>query len=149
MGMTPRETAFRHFFAACAVAVFVTGGSAAATAHGGGSHHDGGSHGDMARLGSNALGGRSIEGVYWDHHHHHPGNGPGGLGTVHGPGSSHNPIVYRPPVRPVRPPVASVGPAKLPKSGRNRTFCELQRSGVDVRDHRSASPRCVRGGAHH
>jgi hypothetical protein len=92
----------------------------------------------MAPNGSNAFGGRNIDGAYWSHHHHHPGNGPGGLGAVHGPGSSHNPIVYHPPVRPVRPPVAGVGPAKLPRPV-NLTFCQFQESGGVLRDHRSNS----------
>lgn len=147
---TSRDLAVRHFVVACSVALFVSGSSAAAFAHGGSFHHDGGNHGDMGRRGSNAFGGRNIDGAYWGHHHHHPGNGPGGLGAVHGPGSSHNPIVYHPPVRLVRPPIAGVGPAKLsPTPARRRTFCGLQRSGVDVRDHRNVVTRCPRGGAPH
>jgi hypothetical protein len=137
---TSRHTTFRHFVAACSVALLVTGGSMAALAHGGGgggAHHERGNH-NMAPNGSNAFGGRNIDGAYWSHHHHHPGNGPGGLGAVHGPGSSHNPIVYHPPVRPVRPPVAGVGPAKLPRPV-NLTFCQFQESGGVLRDHRSNS----------
>lgn len=144
-----RETALRHVFVACAVALFVGGGSVAAFAHGG-HHHDGGNHDDIGRRASDGLGGRDVDGGYWRHHHHHRGNGPGGLGTVHGPGSSHNPIVYHPPFRPARPPIAAVGPAKLPPNPRRHlTFCGLQYAGADVRDHRSYRTPCMRGGAHH
>lgn len=43
---------------------------------------------------------------------HQGGHGPGGLGPVHGPGSSHNPIVFHP--RRIRPPIVKPGPAKAP-----------------------------------
>lgn len=143
-----RETMLWPFFVGCSVALFVSGGSVAALAHGGGSHHSGGNHDEIGRRASDVFGGRNVDGGYWRHHHHHPGNGPGGLGTVHGPGSSHNPIAYHPPFRPVRPPGAGVGPAKPSKLGQNLTFCELQQSGVNVRDHRSTPGPCRRPGHH-
>jgi hypothetical protein len=150
----------RRLIAGCSLALLVAAGGSAAFAHGGGGggghsggDHNGGDHvsnggdhvgdGGHGRCidcgGGNDVGGRNIDGNYWRHHHHHHiGGGPGGLGPVHGPGSSHNPIVYHPPVKPIRPPVAVAGPAKLPKPP-NQTFCQFQESGGVLRDHRSNS----------
>ncbi len=114
--------------AGCSFAALIALGSGAAFAHGGG--HNGGGHngnGGQSRMhngsGShNGKGGRhasshwdSHQGWHHKHRHHHKksaGFGPGGLGPVHGPGSSHNPIVTKPPKVPK--PVVAVGPAKPP-----------------------------------
>lgn len=114
-----------HLFAGCSLALLVGAGGGAALAHGG-SGHNGGDHfsngGEHFSSGEHGhcidCGGRNIDSNYWrHHHHHHAGSGPGDLGTVHGPGSSHNPIVYHPPKKPIRPPGAVVGPAKPDPSG--------------------------------
>ena len=156
-----------HLIAGCSLALLVGAGCGTAFAHGGG--HNGGANqfsnggGQFSNGGDHAgnfgrgrcLGcggglasgthytGHNIDGTYW--HHHHTGSGPGGLGTVHGPGSSHNPIIYHPPVRPVRLPIAGVGPAKLPKNP-NPTFCSLVHAGAKVREHRSSAKFGLCGG---
>lgn len=66
--------------------------------------------------------------------------GPGGLGHVHGPGSSHNPIVYHP----VHGPGSSHNPIVVHVRDHRRqkmTFCQLEAAGVQVRDHRKPSYR--------
>jgi hypothetical protein len=142
-----------RLFAGCSLALLVATGGGVAFAHGGGGHN-GSDHanngGDHISRGSHGPcvdcdGGKNIDSNYWRHHHHHhnTASGPGGLGPVHGSGSSHNPIIYHPPVK---PPITGVGPAKLPKNP-NPTFCQLQTAGVQVRNHRSTSGP-YRGGAH-
>ena len=159
-----------RLIAGCSLALLVGAGCGTALAHGGGGHSGGGNHfsnvGTQFNKGVDAgnfghdrcrgcgggpasgthYSGHNIDGAYW-HHYHHRNNGPGGLGTVHGPGSSHNPIVYHPPVRTVRAPIAGVGPAKLPKNPRP-TYCQLEAAGADVMDHRGRFPRPVSGMCH-
>lgn len=63
-----------------------------------------------------------------DHHHHHHGSGPFGTGPVHGPGSSHNPIVYH--------------PKHGPGSSHNPIIAPV----TVVRDHRRPPSRARHGG---
>ena len=86
---------------------------------------------------------------YHHHHHHHP--------PLHGSGSSHHPIVYHPPVKPIPKPVVGVGPVKqagttvvrdhrTPPShvhggGRPNSHCNDHNiTGCTVRDHRAPPP---------
>ncbi len=102
--------------AGCSFALMlaINGGAALAHGHGhnggGDQHHGFNNHNDHG----GDWGGN--HGWHHKHHHHHhhksANNGPGGLGPVHGPGSSHNPIVTHPPKVPK--PVVTVGPAKPP-----------------------------------
>lgn len=138
-----------HLIAGCSLALLVGAGCGTALAHGEG-HNGGGDqpsnlgHGRCIECGGGSAAGthytgHNVDGGDWRHrHHHHPATGPGGLGKVHGPGSSHNPVIYHPPVKPIRPPTVHAGPAKLPKTS-NLTFCQFQESGGVLRDHRSGS----------
>ena len=69
-------------------------------------------------------------GAAWAEHHHQHGSDSGGMTSkvpVHGPGSSHNPIVYHP----VHGPGSSHNPI-VSKSGGNAPA-----AGTVVRDHRN------------
>jgi hypothetical protein len=101
--------------ASCAMIV-VSGAAVSAHGHHGGGGNDGG----LWRGGSKGFSARHTDEDYRHEGRHHHGTGPGGLGTVHGLGSSHNPVVYHPPVTPVPKPVVGAGPARPapPYSGR-------------------------------
>ena len=71
-------------------------------------------------------GGWDDDDSHYHHHHHQDGDGPGGLGPVHGPGSIHHPIVGK---AAPEPNVGSAGSATI------------------VRDHRK--PKIVRDHRHH
>jgi hypothetical protein len=101
----------RRVIAGCSLALLFAAGGGAALAHGGG--HNGGDHFSNAG----------------DHN----------MPPPHGPGSSHNPIVYQPPRLP--PPIVKVGPAKPLPSPVQQTLlpCRDHRgfAGMpNVRDHR-------------
>lgn len=120
-----RQKTLRHFIVACSAALFVAAGGAGALAHGGNQHNNnsgGGNSGGKAGISKpvrsgcvdcrKKIGGRNVDTNWWLKHHHHK-TGPGGLGKVHGPGSSHNPIVYHPPKRIYPSPIVHVGPPKM------------------------------------
>ena len=125
----------------CALLLVV---SSAALAHGGhNSHNSGGNHDNHRLMHNSSNHGGDWGGNHgWHHNHHHhrhhksASTGPGGLGPVHGQGSSHHPIVAHPPKVPK--PVVTVGPVKPPAE-------------PVVRDHRSGSwhdgkphdPKCL------
>jgi hypothetical protein len=137
--------------AGCSKAVlFVAGGTA--FAHGSGGHNGGNNgNGGQYRTSSwgphhkgnnyNSMG--SHHSINWSdndnhrHHHHHHHKITRTRPPVHGAGSSHNPIVYHPPVKTivgVRKPV--FGPAKpkpLPVGNRQGPLP----NGTVVRDHRN------------
>ncbi len=166
---TPRTAkAGLQLIAGCSLALLIAAGGAA-FAHGGdhGGNHGGnggdhfsnshdhfsdGGHGRCIDCGRRSHGGD------WDddhhHHHHHPvmtGNPP-----LHGPASSHNPIVYHPPVKPISAPIVGVGPAKptgttvvrdhrtpQPHGGGHRFNPKCNQhniTGCEVRDHRAPTP---------
>ncbi len=166
-----------HLAAGCAFALLLALGTGAASAHHGGGHsgghnggdHMNGGHGDHMNGGHNHKGRQhaSNHGGDWSshrrrhhHHHHHHHKKSAGFGPVHGPGSSHNPIVTHPPKVPK--PVVAVGPAKPPgepivrdhrnppsSGGRRRPsrfnpHCRKRDiSGCEVRDHRTQpKPQC-------
>lgn len=119
MRVAPKEKMLLNLIVGRSVAVMVAAGSGFALAHDGG--HD-------------------VDSSYWRHHHHHHhyGSGPGGLGTVHGPGSSHNPIIYHPvTVRDHRRP-PQVRDHRTPPQVRDHRTPPL------VRDHRT--PQCTGNG---
>lgn len=140
-----------YHLAGYSLALLFAAGSVA-FAHGGGSHNGGdhfsnGGHGRCIDCGGKQIGGRTIDSGYWHHHrhhhhHHHTGTGPGGLGTVHGPGSSHNPIVYHPGHGPVvrdhRRPV----PAPVVRDHRTPPPVRDHRKPSVVRDHRMPHALC-------
>lgn len=72
------------------------------------------------------------------HHHHHGGSdnggGPFGTGPVHGPGSSHNPIVYHP----VHGPGSTHNPIIAPvvRDHRGRSHSPTIPAGSVINDHR-------------
>lgn len=77
------------------------------------------------------------------HHHHHDGdsnNGGSSFGTgpVHGPGSSHNPIVYHP----VHGPGSTHNPIIAPvvRDHRGRSHSPIIPAGSVIRDHRHVRP---------
>lgn len=178
MTTTSIAKASLHLIAGFSLALLVAAGNNAAFAHGGG--HNGGDHfsnggdhfgndGDHVSNGGHGrcincgaghgVGGENIDSNYWRHHHHHrTGSGPGGLGRVHGPGSSHNPIVYHPPMQPIPKPIIGVGPAKptgttvvrdhrtpQPHGGRrfNPNCNQHNITGCEIRDHRTPpTPQC-------
>jgi hypothetical protein len=115
--------------AGCSLALLIGAGCGTALAHGGGGHSGGKNH----------YTGHNIDGAYW-HHHHHRSNGPGGLGTVHGPGSSHNPIVYHPVHGPGSSHNPIIAPATVVRDHRGRSHSPLIPSGSVVRDHRPPPP---------
>jgi hypothetical protein len=115
--MTGNSMALR-LIAGCSLAL-MTG---AAFAH---DHHDG--HSALVEQHASAGHGWNERGD--DHYHHHHHHKP----PLHGPGSSHNPVVYHPPVRPIPKPVVSAGPVK-------------QAATTIVRDHRTPPPRYGGGG---
>ena len=144
------------FIAGCSLALLIAAGGGAAFAHGGGGGHSGGGHNDGDHVsnggdhlgngghgrcidcggnwsgGGNDAGGGNIDGNYWRHHHHHIGGGPGGLGTVHGPGSSHNPIIA---------PVTMVRDHRTPPPHPGCNHYNIR--GRVVRDHRTPpTPQC-------
>lgn len=137
--MTTRSvtTTGLHLFAACSLALLVAAGGGAALARGGGGDHGGGRFGNSGDdfsskvhsrcidCGGTHLGRRNIDGNYWRHHHHHHGTGPGGLGKVHGPGSSHNPII---------------APATVVRDHRLHSHSPVIPPGSVVRDHRRYHP---------
>ena len=116
--------------AGCSFALLLAAGGAAFAhgghnggGHGGGDQHHSSHHDNWNRSGHNGQHASNHGGDWggdhgWHHKHHHhhhhksASNGPGGLGPVHGPGSSHNPIVAHPPKVPK--PVVTVGPVKPP-----------------------------------
>jgi hypothetical protein len=60
---------------------------------------------------------------------------------LHGPGSSHNPIVVHPVRRrgPIHPPIA-YPVAKAPDRNKSHmSYCDLRQSGVQINDHRTTS----------
>jgi hypothetical protein len=69
----------------------------------------------------------------------HGGGSHFGFGApLHGPGSSHNPIVVHPVRRrgPIHPPIA-YPVAKAPDRNKSRmTYCDLREAGLQVRNHR-------------
>ena len=99
-----------HLIAGCSLVLLVGTGVGTAFAHGGGSGHSGGTE-----------------------HHDHPtmaGNPP-----LHGPGSSHNPIVT---------PVTVVRDHRTPPPRPNRYCNHHNIKGCEVRDHRTPpAPQCL------
>lgn len=107
--------------AGCSLALLVAAGAGAAFAHGEG-------HGRCTDCGSSKWhgGGSWSHSGKWHHHHHYPivtGTRP----PLHGPGSSHNPIIYHP----VHGPGSSHNPIIVSKPGNGLA------PGTVVRDHRN------------
>jgi hypothetical protein len=132
----------RHLVAGCSLTLLIATGGGAALAHRGGpggSDHvgNGGDHSGSAGHGRcidcggskwTSGGSRGHGGEYHHHHHHHhhptmTSDGP----PLHGPGSSHNPIVYHP----VHGPGSSHNPIVVSKPGNGMA------PGTVVRDHRN------------
>lgn len=114
--MTRSRSTISLLAAAFAAGTLFLAPAAGALAHGhnGGWNGSGGSnHGDDFH--------QTISGNH--HHHHHHGSGPFGTGPVHGPGSSHNPIVYH------------------PKHGPGSSHNPIITPVTVVRDHRRPPPR--------
>ena len=145
-----------HLIAGCSLVLLVGAGAGTAFAHGGGGGHGGGTH-----LGNNDdhLGngghGRCVncgDGHWGGEHHHHPkmaGNPP-----LHGPRSSHNPIVYHPvhgpgsSHDPIVTPVMVVRDHRTPPprgGARPNHRCNSHNiTGCEVRDHRTPpAPQCL------
>jgi hypothetical protein len=130
--------ATRRIIAGCFLALLMAACGGTALAHGGG--HNGGEHlGNGADHVGNVGHGRCIdcggsrwnEGSNWTgghhhHHHHHHSTMTGNEPPLHGPGSSHNPIVYH--------------PAHGPGSSHNPIIAHV----TVVRDHRTPPPRGAR-----
>ncbi len=161
----PGGTQWRlRLIAGCSLALLIAA-SGAAFAHGGG--HGAGDHvgnaGDHFSNGgdqsSNGGHGRCIDcgawthgdgwgGDHYHHHHHRPattGNPP----PLHGPGSSHNPIVSHPlhgPGSSHNPIIAPAirdhrTPQPRPERGRINPNCNQHNiTGCEVRDHRTPPP---------
>lgn len=95
---TSSSTPVLRFVTGCACALLIAGG--AALAHGHNNHNSGGHQDNQRSMNSSGHGGDWGGDHGWHHQPHHrkyksAGTGPGGLGPVHGPGSSHNPIVTK------------------------------------------------------
>jgi hypothetical protein len=109
--------------AACTFALLIALGGGAAFAHHRDNGHKDSGNNDKASQHASSHGGDWGGDRGWDHHHHNRHKKPAGLGPVHGPGSSHNPIVYHP----VHGPGLSHNPVIVPV--------------IVVRDHRTPPPR--------
>lgn len=107
--------------AGCSLVLVTAAGSGLAYAHA--SHED--HHNDTGEQHASTGHGWNDHDDHYHHHHHHKP-------PVHGPGSSHNPVVYHPPVKPIPKPVAGTGPVK-------------QAGTTIVRDHRTPPPRHLGG----
>ncbi len=159
-----------YLIAGCSLALLIRAGCGTAWAHGGAGHSDGRNHlsavGGLSRKGvadnfghDSCLGcgggpasgthytGHDIDGAYWGHHHHRS-RGPGDLGAVHGPGSSHNPIVYHPVHGPGSSHNPIIAPAAVVRDHRGHSHAPVIPPGSVVRDHRPLPPhlRACRGG---
>jgi hypothetical protein len=119
MASTPITSSALRLIAGCSLALMSAASSSVVFAHGG--HHDEHQNVGSERHG-NAGHGWSDRGEHHRHQHHHPKR------PLHGPGSSHDPVVYHPPVKPISKPVAGAGPAKPAGT-------------TVVRDHRTPPPR--------
>jgi hypothetical protein len=109
--------------AGCSLALLLAV-SGPASAHGG--HNDHGSHNGHSDHDNR----RSKKEAHEHHHHHHHHHKKTGIGPVHGPGSSHNPIVAHPPKIPK--PVTVVA---NPKPGKSPT--QKYPPGTVIHDHRN------------
>jgi hypothetical protein len=158
----------RRVIAGCSLALLIAAGGGAALAHGGG--HKGGGHvGDGGDHVGNGGHGRCIDcgGSRWTsggnwargderrHHHHdyHHRLPTAGNPPLHGPGSTHNPIIYHP----VHGPGSSHNPIIAPMTvvrdhrrppphhhGPNPRCNSRNISGCEVRDHRTPpAPQCL------
>ncbi|HKS87115.1 MAG TPA: hypothetical protein VJR71_16680 [Pseudolabrys sp.] len=126
---------FLRVVAGCSLALLIAFGGGAVFAHGDGSHDEGNRNGNNEQhhgnTGTWSDSGWSDSG--WHHHHHH--HKMAGFGPLHGPGSSHNPIIDHPVHHPIHGPGSSHNPVVVPVTV--------------VRDHRTPPPRvhhypCVR-----
>ena len=111
--------------AGCSLALLV-GMNGPVLAHGG-SHNDHGGHDGHSDHDNRRS---KKEAHEHDHHHHHRHHKKTGIGPVHGPGSSHNPIVAQPPKIPK--PVTVV---TNPKPGKSPT--RKYPPGTVIHDHRN------------
>lgn len=138
-----------HLVAGCSLVLLVGTGAGTAFAHGGGGGHGGGTHLDHRGNGGH---GRCVDcgDGDWEgngEHHHHPtmaGNPP-----LHGPGSSHDPIVHHPvhgpgsSHNPIVTPVTVVRDHRTPPPRPNRYCNHHNITGCEVRDHRTPpAPQC-------
>jgi len=111
--------------AGCSLALMSTAGGPV-LAHG---HHDDYSRSNEQHASTGHGWNDRGDDHYHRHRHHHHHNQP----PLHGLESSHNPVVYNPPVKPIPKPVAGAGPVK-------------QAGTTIVRDHRTPPPRGRYGG---
>ena len=138
--------------ASCSLTLLVAAGAGTAFAHGGGGHsggdHPGNSgHGRCIDCGTGKWGGGSWSAGGGRHHHHHHRT-MSGKAPLHGPGSSHNPIVYHPvhgpgsSHNPIVAPVTVVRDHRRPPPHYHRPlpYCSQQRTTEckPVRDHRGS-----------
>lgn len=137
-----------RFATACTFALLLAFGSGAAFAHQDGGHKDSGNN-DKGGQHASSHGGDWGGDHGWHHHHHKKS---AGLGPVHGPGSSHNPIVNHPvhgvgsSHNPVIVPVTVVRDHRTPPPRHHRPnpYCNKHDiTGCVVRDHRTPpAPQC-------
>jgi|SRR5579872_1057976 len=121
-----------HLIAGCSLTLLLAASGAAfahgSSSHNGGDHVTNGGHGPCINCGSGNGDNGSNGGNWTDngehHHHHHPpmtANQP----PLHGPGSSHNPIIYH--------------PVHGPGSSHNPIVSTANSPPGTVRDHRTGS----------
>jgi hypothetical protein len=145
--------------AGCSIAVLVVAGGAA-FAHGGGGHNgsnnnngNGGQYrssnwGQHNGNNHNSMGGHHSSN--WSdnddhrHHHHHHHKITSTKPPLHGAGSSHNPIVYHPPVKTIvgtkKPVLGTANPGSYGTPPVGSDGGKLA-AGTAVRDHRNRDPR--------
>lgn len=114
--------------ATCTFALLLALGGGAAFAHHADNGHKDSGNNDKGSQHASSHGGDWGGDHGWHHRRHHHKKSAG-LGPVHGPGSSHNPIVYHP----VHGPGSSHNPVIVPVTV--------------VRDHRQPPPRHGGGGS--
>jgi hypothetical protein len=134
----------------CSTALFVAAGSGVAFAHGhshnGGDQNGNGGQSRCINCGKNNGDDRSDNNKKWSsdkkRHHHHPKK-TSSRPPLHGPGSSHNPIVYHPPVKTIvgtkKPVLGTANPGSYGTPPIGSEGGRLA-AGTVVRDHRHLNP---------